>query len=109
MSNVNDRGTIKWTSMMMPEQVKMLDEYWNSMDNKIKPILDEQQLEEIGIKLHEAISKNSEVEITYYGDYDYLLVRDKIYYVNYNDKYLKMNDFDRTKIEFDYILDIQIE
>lgn len=109
MSDVNDRGTIKWTAMMMPEQVKMLEDYWDSMDSKIKPILDEQQLEEIGIKLHAAVSNNLEVEIKYYGDHDYLIIKDKIYSVDYNNKYLKMDDFDRTKIDFDYLLDIHID
>lgn len=106
---MKDRGTIKWTAMMLPEHLQMLNDYWDSMDHKIKPILDEQQLEEIGIRLHEAISKNLEVEITYFGDYDYLLVKDKVYSVNYSGKYLKMDDFDRTKIEFDCIIDIQID
>jgi len=106
---MKDRGTIKWTAMMLPEHVQMINDYWDSMDNKIKPILDEQKIEEIGIKLHEAISKDLVVEITYYGDYDYLLAVAKIYSVNYNDKYLKMDDFGRTKIEFDYIIDILID
>ncbi|RDW15866.1 YolD-like family protein [Oceanobacillus chungangensis] len=109
MSKVNDRGTIKWTAMMMPEHIQMINDYWDGMDNQIKPILDEQQLEEIGIKLHEVISKNLEVEIKYYGNHDYLLIKDKIYSVNYNDKYLKMDDFERTKIDFHDIIDIQID
>src|SRR5699024_727459 len=106
---MKDRGTIKWTAMMLPEQILMFYDYWDSMDTKIKTILDEQKIEEIGIKLHEAISKDLVVEITYYGDYDYLLAVAKIYSVNYNDKYLKMDDFGRTKIEFDYIIDILID
>ncbi|RDW16507.1 YolD-like family protein [Oceanobacillus arenosus] len=107
---MNDRGTKKWTSLMMPEHIGMLNEYWDSMDNKIKPILDEQQLDEIGIKLHEAITKDLEVEITYYGkgNHDYLSIKEKIYRIDYIDKYIKMDNFDRSKIEFCDILDINI-
>ncbi|GIP64468.1 hypothetical protein J32TS6_30230 [Virgibacillus pantothenticus] len=40
---VNDRVTIKWTSIMLPEHVEMLEEVWKEQEYKEKPILDEQQ------------------------------------------------------------------
>lgn len=109
MSDVNERGTKKWVSMMMPEHTKMLNDYWDSLDHKIKPILDEQKIEEIGITLHAAISNNLAVGIKYYRNNDYLTIKDRIYSVDYVNRYLKMDDFDRTKIDFVDILDIQTD
>ena len=42
---MNDRGSIKWTTLMLPEHAELLRELWNE-DNKIKkPLLDSQEME----------------------------------------------------------------
>ncbi|WP_419893407.1 YolD-like family protein [Oceanobacillus kimchii] len=43
--SVNDRGTIKWTAMMLPEHAELLNQLKEKKNRKQKPILDEQQLE----------------------------------------------------------------
>jgi len=43
-----DRGSIKWTSLMLPEHVKELRKYLNEEYYNIpEPTIDEQQLEEM--------------------------------------------------------------
>ncbi|GAB3801050.1 YolD-like family protein [Virgibacillus kimchii] len=59
---VNDRGNIKWTSLMLPEHVQLIKEMWEEDDKKEKPILDEQQIEEIIMKLRMALHDNLTVE-----------------------------------------------
>ena len=43
---IRDRGRIKWVTMMLPEHVKLLREYNESLDKAEKPVLDEQKYEE---------------------------------------------------------------
>lgn len=49
MTNIHDRGNIKWTAIMLPEHVQMLDEIFNGPEKKKKPILDEQEIQEINM------------------------------------------------------------
>ncbi|MBM7598454.1 hypothetical protein JOC34_000811 [Virgibacillus halotolerans] len=76
--DVNDRGTKKWTSLMMPEHIQMLDELWKEDDKKTKPIIDEQQREEFDIKLQIALKDHLTVEVVYFVDYDFHTVKGKL-------------------------------
>ncbi|MBM7569888.1 YolD-like family protein [Aquibacillus albus] len=68
---VNDRGTIKWTSLMLPEHVEMLRQLWSEDQKTHKPVLDEHQLEEMNQRLNHAITSNAAITITYYRDDNY--------------------------------------
>ncbi|WP_084034696.1 YolD-like family protein [Anaerobacillus alkalilacustris] len=68
---IKDRGNIKWTSMMLPEHVTMLRELKESSNYKYKPVLDEQQLEELNGIICYAIDTKTPVRITYFRDYDF--------------------------------------
>ena len=60
MSNgPNDRGTIKWTSLMLPEHVEAIQKLWKEDERVEKAILDEQQLEELEFALQRAKSDRS--------------------------------------------------
>ena len=56
MENRNrDRGTIKWTAMMLPEHVKLLRE-WHAEDDYIpKPQHDEYEFEELALQIQTAV------------------------------------------------------
>ncbi|AZB43448.1 YolD-like family protein [Bacillus sp. FJAT-42376] len=43
---IRDRGNIKWTSMMLPEHVRLLRQWKEEEQYTAKPEIDEQQLEE---------------------------------------------------------------
>lgn len=45
MDGVNNRGTKKWTDMMMPEHVEKLKEVLVSYENRVSPGIDAQQKE----------------------------------------------------------------
>ena len=63
---VNDRGSIKWSSMMLPEHAKLLRDLWCE-DKKIhKPILDSQQLEWLNQEILSALEEKTTVELTFY-------------------------------------------
>ncbi|MGD7045763.1 YolD-like family protein [Jeotgalibacillus proteolyticus] len=46
MGQQNDRGTIKWTSLMLPEHVEMVKEIYKEQNKVDKPLLDEQQIQD---------------------------------------------------------------
>ncbi|WP_068672264.1 YolD-like family protein [Oceanobacillus sp. Castelsardo] len=107
MSNINDRGTIKWTSIMMPEQIKMLNDYWKTTEYKQKPVLDEQELEEIGMKLQMAIHNDLTVEVKYFSDHDYKLIKGKLKKIDAVGNFLQFDDY--AKIKLMNVLDVNIE
>ncbi|MDQ0213775.1 hypothetical protein J2S13_000169 [Oikeobacillus pervagus] len=63
---IRDRGNIKWVSMMLPEHVKLLREYNESLNKIKKPVLDEQKYEEFNIVVCEAMEENTTLQFTYY-------------------------------------------
>lgn len=104
---VNDRGSKKWTAMMMPEHHQLLDKMWKQQEYKAKPILDDQQKEEINVKLQVAIHNYLPVIIKYYDDHDYKTVRGKLDTVDVLAKYIILRD--GTKIKLQDIIDLQID
>ena len=105
--DVNDRGTKKWTAMMMPEHIKMINDLWSEDDRKEKPILDEQQKVEIDLKLQLAIKDDLTVEVEYYGDYDYHTEKGKLLIVDSLNRRLRFDDKE-TEIQLDDIIDVNI-
>lgn len=61
---IRDRGAMKWTSMMLPEHVKMLREWKNDHYMK-KNERDEQQWEEWNIKLYESMECSLYINISW--------------------------------------------
>lgn len=64
--NFKDRGNKKWNSLMLVEHQKRLKELKSKELEREKPILDQQQLEEINIKIRKALKNNLKVKITFY-------------------------------------------
>ncbi|WP_209300539.1 YolD-like family protein [Lentibacillus salicampi] len=62
----NDRGSIKWTSLMMPEHIELLKEMWVEDDKNSKPVLDEQQVEFLNVQLQEAFEDQDTVCLRIY-------------------------------------------
>lgn len=77
---IRDRGRIKWTSMMLPEHVKLLRD-WAKEDMYVQAKeLDEQQLEVMNETILEAMEFNKTVAVTYYRNRVYELVMGTIHY-----------------------------
>jgi hypothetical protein len=79
---IRDRGSIKWTSMMLPEHVKLLRDWVKEDGYEQKKEMDEQQLELMNETLSEAIEFDQFVTITHYRDRNYEIVIGKIHYWN---------------------------
>lgn len=105
---INDRGTKKWTALMMPEHIEMLNRMWKELEHKEQPILDEHQIEENAMKLQLAIHDNLTVEVKYFKDHDFNTVRGKILSIVSND-YLMFEDEDSTKVKFSDVIEVLID
>ncbi|MED3561723.1 hypothetical protein BIV60_16600 [Bacillus sp. MUM 116] len=77
---IRDRGRIKWTSMMLPEHVKLLRDWVKEDGYENRKEMDEQQLELMNEILLEAIEFDQFVTITHYRNRNYEIVIGKIHY-----------------------------
>lgn len=69
--DVNDRGTMKWTSLMLPEYVEEFQKMFNEPDKKEMSLLDEQEKAEINMNLQVALEYDKEIIIKHYVKNDY--------------------------------------
>lgn len=63
---MHDRGNIKWTSLMLPEHVELLQHFFDENKSE-KPILSEDEIEEIQYVLEEALQHELALSITYFN------------------------------------------
>ncbi|WNB93429.1 YolD-like family protein [Bacillus sp. NEB1478] len=90
---LRDRGTIKWTSMMLPEHVKELRKYINEDYYDIpEPIIDEQQMDEMSDLILEAMEYNKPVSFTVYKNKRLITINGFTHYIDQNKKQLKIMD-----------------
>jgi hypothetical protein len=79
---IRDRGRIKWTSMMLPEHVKLLRD-WAKEDTYEKRIeLDEQALEVLNEVVAEAMEFGKPVSITHYVHHRHELLVGSIHHAD---------------------------
>lgn len=104
--NVNDRGTMKWTSLMLPEHIKLLEEMWEGEKHKEKPVLDDQQKAEIDMMLQCALYNSLTVEIVYYSNHDYYTVEDRVLKIDALSGCLRLENMERLHVN--NIIGIQI-
>ncbi|MCP8616095.1 YolD-like family protein [Salirhabdus salicampi] len=66
-----DRGTIKWTSLMLPEHVEKLKHMWaDEYDVNQPPLLDEQQLEDMNRICAQAYHNKTIVQVTAFDQHE---------------------------------------
>ncbi|MGP4040228.1 YolD-like family protein [Gracilibacillus sp. D59] len=64
-----DRGNKKWTAMMMPEHMEMLHNIFEEEQKFEKPILSEDQYDEMQRTIQEAIKFNQKIYIVYWNNH----------------------------------------
>ncbi|UOQ47628.1 YolD-like family protein [Gracilibacillus caseinilyticus] len=62
---MNDRGNIKWASLMLPEHVKMLQDFFEEEDTVDPSILSEDDSAEMEHTIQEAIHTSAAIEIDF--------------------------------------------
>ena len=94
-----DRGTIKWTAMMLPEHVKLLRE-WQTEDTWVeKPQLDEAQLEEINQHVYMAYKQQQQVSVRVWEHKQMTVYTGFIRKLNEHERYLQLDSGKRIAVE----------
>jgi len=87
---IRDRGRIKWTSMMLPEHVRLLRDWKKEEQWEEKKEPDEQKLEEMDEIAQLALRHNKEVIVHYYIDHRYENVKGRIHSFDLLEKEVKI-------------------
>lgn len=104
------RGMIKWASLAtLPEQFETIQQYIIDQNKITRPVLSDDQLAELNIRLHEALQYAQPVEVKFYNNGFVDSVRLTIYRIdaiNYEIDGYVYNQQQRQKISIFDILDI---
>lgn len=106
--DIKDRGNIKWTSLMLVEHRKKLEELKESENDKIRIELDEQIYELFDYKIKSAIKEKIKVKITYYNNKDYKNITTYIKKFNKQRNSLKIAEGRISEILLKDIIDINL-
>ncbi|HCZ8313707.1 TPA: YolD-like family protein [Staphylococcus aureus] len=104
------RGMIKWAPFAtLPEQFETIQQYIIDQNKITRPVLSDDQLAELNIRLHEALQYDQPVEVKFYNNGFVDSVRLTIYRIdaiNYEIDGYVYNQQQRQKISIFDILDI---
>ena len=87
-----DRGTIKWTAIMLPEHVKLLREWQEEDQLVIKPQLDEAQVEQLNTNLQRAYNERRPITLKVWEETEIYHVCGIIQKMNVNEKYIQLEN-----------------
>ncbi len=103
---VQDRGTMKWVSLMLPEHVALLEDALVEYNDK--PILDEQQMIEIDRSLKLALEEQMELKMSYYQSGETHIVYGKLMKIDQWNGYIMLRNEDGTTVSLQDIIDVEI-
>lgn len=106
MLQVQDRGTKKWVSLMLPEHMEMLKNVF--IERKARPILDEQKMEKIDETLKYAFTNKLNVGITYYRAGNYLRVIGKLARIDQWQGYIVLLNENGSQISLKDVVNVEI-
>lgn len=108
---IRDRGTIKWTSMMLPEHVQLLKKVAINEEKIMKPELDEQAIEEFEFLICEAMEFNSPLVLEVFENGFCKTLSGTVHYINHLKSQLILQDDNGLfhHIRFDKLINIQQE
>ncbi len=106
--HIKDRGTKKWSSIMLPEHVEAIKEVFEEEKRIEKPILDEQQRWENETKLQLALHNNLTVELKIYEDGSFLKLKGKIMFMDAINRAIHLESEGIDEIQFENITNVMI-
>ncbi|MEC2062752.1 YolD-like family protein [Bacillus inaquosorum] len=89
---LRDRGTIKWTSMMLPEHLTQLKQDLIDVSKIEKPSLDDQQIEEMDLLVSEALEFNKELQFKLFNKGFVKHIAGRVHYINFEQQKLHVKD-----------------
>jgi len=106
--NFKDRGNKKWNSLMLVEHQKKLKELKLKEQDVEKPELDQQQLEDLDLKIKYAVEKNLDLKLIFYENKKIKEIKGKIFKIEKHKKkiIIKKNNNQVKKLSFEQIIEI---
>lgn len=108
---IRDRGLTKWQGFMMPEHIKKLKEYEREEEKVIRPILDEQKVEELNELILESMELNLTLIFTLFNGYlgRFNTIKGKVHYIDTHNNQLRIIDDNEEihRLFFKELVDIQ--
>ncbi len=89
---LRDRGTIKWTSLMLPEHLTQLKRDLIDVSKIEKPSLDDHQIEEMNILVSEALEFNKELIFKLFNDGFVENITGRVHFINFEQQKLHVKD-----------------
>lgn len=89
---LRDRGTIKYTSIMLPEHLTQLKQDLIDTSKIEKPSLDDQQIEEMDLLISEALEFNKELLFKLFNNGFVKNVTGRVHYINFEQQKLHVKD-----------------
>ncbi|MBH0230547.1 YolD-like family protein [Halobacillus yeomjeoni] len=111
-SRNRDRGTIKWTSLMLPEHVEMVKKLWKEDQRVEKGIIDEQKAVEIDFLMQRALTDDLTVKARVHNGFEYEDLWLKMEYISKLDRKVYGINWETKEsitIRLDDIADLAIE
>ncbi|QOY34248.1 YolD-like family protein [Anaerobacillus isosaccharinicus] len=107
---IRDRGTMKWTAIMLPEHVAMLREYYADQKKKEKPELDEQEIEEIERMIFDGMEGDLKLVLIYWSDGNFKTLIGKVDCIDQISKKIKVVDEfnDKFYLDVENVVSVQI-
>lgn len=109
IGDVQDRGKLKWTALMLPEHVRMLRE-WKTEDNRVqRPELDEFDLQALQENIEIALMRKCEVEIQVWKEFQYYYYTGKIVELDLRNRTMVYDDsFSTKQLQLDGITSVRL-
>ena len=106
-----DRGTIKWTSLMLPEHVELLKKMWKEDRKKIKPLLDSQEIEWINQQIMESYENQLLIQLAFFENSQTHHIVGKISELHPKTKKINIEteDHERVELLFSAILSVSFQ
>lgn len=102
-----DRGSIKWTSLMLPEHVELLKDLWREDEKVEKPLLDSQQIELNHNQLQMAFMHEEQIRLRYYSNGFIHEISGKIEKLDQG-VFLQTDENEEIRIPFHQILTVSV-
>ncbi|MFS0560152.1 YolD-like family protein [Terribacillus sp. 179-K 1B1 HS] len=109
--DIHERGTKKWTALMMPEHIGMIQAMVGRMFHEDMPIIAEDKQEDMQVDIECAVKYDKEIRVTYHDGKYIDTVVGRIASVNHQQRRLEMlvpEEYGLVYIPYNKLVDTEI-
>jgi hypothetical protein len=109
--DIHERGTKKWTSLMMPGHHGMLHKMWSSLLDEEMPVIAEDKQEDMQVDIECAMKYDKEIRVTYHEGRSIDTVVGKVASINHRQRRLEMlvpEEYGLVFISYDKLVDTEL-